>query len=264
MLLRYKWLDKATAKVHFPPDRRQVRQELSNHIEDLREHYIEIGMDTEAAEAAAVEAMGKPEDIAEDLGRIHRAWPGYLWWVSRALLIATAVLCCGLMVFHGASSVWNRLPGYGLYDYLTWKFEGASGEPGQYELVPNGSVTTGGYTIRNTGGTMKRNSDPSREERHWSLFLDFHIDAGWRGEELYWGGNVISEIRDDAGNTYGSQGGDSPKCWRSGSSSAVPLLGQKAAMELQDVPEDAEWIEIDLGYGALRRTMHIDLQEAVS
>lgn len=259
MLSRYQWLNEATSKIYFPPDRKQVQQELSNHMEDLRERYMDTGLDAEAAENAAVEAMGDPGAIAADLGRIHSAWPGYLWWASRVLLIAAAVLCCGLTVFQ-ARNGWDRLPGSDLYGYLTWKFETVVGEPEQYDLVPSGTVTTGGYTIRTTSAIMRLNGDPQR----WDLILCFHIGVNWRGEELYWGQNTISEVRDDSGNTYGGRTSDPGRYCIYGSSSVLPFLGQKAALELSDVPEDTEWIEFDIGYGALRRTMHIDLQEAAS
>ena len=76
MLSRYKWLMAATSKIRFPPDRKAVQQELSGHIEDLCDHYTITGLDPEAAEAAALQAMGNPAEIAEDLGRIHRPWMG--------------------------------------------------------------------------------------------------------------------------------------------------------------------------------------------
>ena len=266
MLSRYKWLNDATSKIQFPPDRKAVQRELSGHIEDLCGHYAAAGLDEEAAEEAALKAMGDPGAIAADLGRIHRPWLGYLWWASRVLLIAAAALCCGLAVYQAASG-WDRLPGRDLYDYLTWEFKVVADEPEPYELIPvtpSGAVTTGGYTIRAASALMRLNGDPARGPQRWSLIRHFHIDTGWRGEELYWGPNIITDIRDDSGSLYDTWDDDSDKYWLHGSSTAVPFLGQKAAMELNGVPEDTKWIEFDIGHGTLRRTMHIDLREAAS
>lgn len=269
MLSRYKWLNAATAKIHFPPDRKQVQQELSDHIEDLRAHYTTMGLTVEEAETAAIEAMGDPEAIAADLGQIHRPWLGYLWWLSRGLIVLSIAACVILSAFqiytNPTQDPLYRLPGWEYYDYLTWEFMPVAWEltpPGEYtaqtDLIPTGSVTTGGYTIRADSAAM-RQPEPSV----WNLYVSFHIDTGWRNEELYWGPNIIGEIRDSAGTVY-SEDWSADHFYYLDTSSAALFLGQKAALELNNVPQDTEWIEIDMGYGTLQRTMHIDLQEEAS
>ena len=257
MLGKYKWLERATAKIRFGPDQRAVQQELADHIDDLTEHYQASGLDQDAAAAAALEAMGDPEAIAEDLGRLHSPWPGWLWRLSQGLLAIAAGGCCILLVVHLFLAPYN-LPGKNVYNYLTWKFEIIVGEPVEREITPNGSVTTGGRTIRVERAVLQSTGDPERMTPWWNLILYFHIDTGWRGEELFWGPNTVLEIRDDLGTAY--EAGTGHYClW--GSSDAVWGLGQKAALELNDVPEDAQWVELDIGYGALMRTLHVDLTE---
>lgn len=87
---RLEWLDTATKKILFRPDRKAVRKELEAHFEDLREA---SGLDDEAAAAA----MGDPEAVAEELGRLHRPWWGYLWQASRMILVLAFILwfLCG-------------------------------------------------------------------------------------------------------------------------------------------------------------------------
>ena len=72
------WLDTATKKVLFRPDRKTVRRELEAHLEDLLEA---SGLDEETA----VSAMGDPASLAEELGRLHRPWWGYLWRASQKI-----------------------------------------------------------------------------------------------------------------------------------------------------------------------------------
>ena len=160
MLARYKWAERATAKIRFRPDREAVARELLEHIQDLLDHCGETGMGEEAAEAAALAAMGDPESIADELGRLHRPWLGYLWRVSQGLLLAAIGVClvlCAIRVF--SSPRLYDLPGWEVYDRLTWRAEAVIGEPGEaeeYELIPSGLTSTGGYTIRAERAVLRR------------------------------------------------------------------------------------------------------------
>ena len=263
MLARYKWAERATAKIRFRPDQEAVARELTEHIQDLLDHCGETGMGEEAAEAAALAAMGDPEAIAEELGRLHRPWLGYLWRVSQGLLLAAIGVClvlCAIRVF--SSPRLYDLPGWEVCDRLTWRAEAVIGEPGEaeeYELIPSGLTSTGGYTIRAERAVLRRGGGPVQEAPWWTLILYLHIDVGWRGEELYWGPNVIAEVRDSAGNCYNNGSYETNRYYRFASSSAAPFLGQKAVLALDGVPEDTAWVEIDIGYGELARTLHITL-----
>ena len=265
MLARYKWAERATAKIRFRPDRKAVVRELLEHIQDLLDHYGETGMGEEAAETAALAAMGDPDAIADELGRLHRPLLGYLWRVSQGLLLAAVGAClvlCAMRVFSSPRLYLYYLPGWEVYDRLTWRAETVIGEPGEaeeYELIPSGLTSTGGYTIRAERAVLRRADSPAQESPCWSLILYLHIDVGWRGEELYWGPEVIAEVRDSAGNCYNNGSYETNRYYRFASSSAAPFLGQKAVLALDGVPEDTAWVEIDIGYGELARTLHIAL-----
>ena len=69
MLARYKWAERATAKIRFRPDRKAVVRELLEHIQDLLDHYGETGMGEEAAEAAGL-SVTDPALAAEAEKRI--------------------------------------------------------------------------------------------------------------------------------------------------------------------------------------------------
>ena len=132
------WLDTATKKILFRPDRKAVRRELEAHLEDLREA---SGLDEEAA----VSAMGDPAALAEELGRLHRPWWGYLWRTSQIVLAGTVVFCC-LLAFL-AEAVYQPLErlGTSLHDYLTpVQFTGALEER---EISSGMTISTGGCTI---------------------------------------------------------------------------------------------------------------------
>ena len=111
----YEWLRQATAKIRFSPDREAVRRELAGHLEERVEAEKARGLPQREAEAAAAAAMGDPDVLAEELGRIHSPWWGYLWRASRAAL-ALLALCTVWAAGHDLLDCvngWSRpeLPG---------------------------------------------------------------------------------------------------------------------------------------------------------
>ena len=89
------WVEEATRKIRFKPDRAAVGRELMGHIQDLQEKYEAQGLSPYDAEMKATEDMGNPAAIADDLGRLHRPYLGWLWRLSQwvlGILLAWAVL----------------------------------------------------------------------------------------------------------------------------------------------------------------------------
>ena len=88
------WLDKATAGIRFGPDRREVRRELEEHLEDkaLDLQRIFPDLTQEEAQDRAAAEMGDPAEIGRELARIHKPWLGRLWMFSRVLLVCSVVL----------------------------------------------------------------------------------------------------------------------------------------------------------------------------
>ncbi len=108
--LFYDWCWSATRLIRFPPDRRAVYKELMNHLEDHRDALMEQGMDAEAAQQAAVDAMGSSTELAKVLAQIHRPFWGYMLRVTRVLtavfvslaLIGTVIYAGNLKRFYDA------------------------------------------------------------------------------------------------------------------------------------------------------------------
>ena len=91
MLERYKWCEKVCGQVRFKPDHGSIRKELYSHMEDCCERLLASGLEQEAAEAAMLERMGDPEEVGRALDRVHKPWLGWLWKISRWLVILCAV-----------------------------------------------------------------------------------------------------------------------------------------------------------------------------
>lgn len=242
------WLDTATKKIYFRPDRKAVRRELEAHLEDLREA---SGLD----EDAALKEMGDPEAIAEELGRLHRPWLGYLWRASQLALLGAAVMYCLVLVLlaTGVRRLDQSLPFVNLFYYLqadSGTMESMFDLPAlEQRELPSGAVfQAGGYTIRNDRAVYRQVS--GEDGPQWYLYVDLDITAS-RWEELldFW--NVLSGVRTDMGDVTS----------RVVFSIAYWGFWQKYAIEIEDMPEDAAWVELDFGYGEWKRTLHIDLTE---
>ena len=71
-----RWLDTAVSGIRFGLDRKEVRAELEGHIEDkmadLRRVFPDIPPDE--ARDRALSSMGNPEELKEELARVHRPW----------------------------------------------------------------------------------------------------------------------------------------------------------------------------------------------
>ena len=91
------WLDRATAGIRFKPDRKEVRAELSAHLEDKALDFQRIfpGLTEDEAKERAAAEMGDPEEIGKELAQLHKPLLGYAWLASKVLLgvvIGAAVL----------------------------------------------------------------------------------------------------------------------------------------------------------------------------
>ena len=99
------WLDTATGKILFLPDRKAVRRELQDHLEDRMEAGRARGLSAYEAEEAATAAMGDPAALAEELARVHSPWWGRLWRLSQWVL-AIALL---VTVFSAVPRLWEDI-----------------------------------------------------------------------------------------------------------------------------------------------------------
>lgn len=93
------WVNAVCQEVRFRPDRRSIEFELRDHYEDHVRDLVRLGRSREIAEQRALEAMGNAQEVGWALDKIHKPWLGWLWEVSRFLVLALALLL--------AWKVWN-------------------------------------------------------------------------------------------------------------------------------------------------------------
>lgn len=77
--------------------RSSVSRELYDHLKELKEDYINQGMDPLEAEIKSVIDMGDPQDTGQRLNSIHRRKPEW-----RLLIISLTIIILGVIVSHMA------------------------------------------------------------------------------------------------------------------------------------------------------------------
>ena len=273
------WLDLATEKIRFLPDRKAVRQELQDHLEDRMEAGKAKGLSPYEAEQAATAAMGDPEALAEELARVHSPWWGRLWRLSQwALAIAVLV------------TVFSALPR--LWEEIRYEMQGPSFplsvEEGSYTreyyadytkeiTVPeiwdiDGSVNLGHYRFTVSGAWVEEwtvsGEDPYPVRQ---LVITLQADT-WRfWEPLYASQFMILDHMpaDSDGNAYGydvdtAPGADEPlplfcEAFQRGATTWLRVeLNQTRDMDIWSVPD---WVDIPVGCGG--DVLRVDLSKGV-
>ena len=120
------WLDRATGKIKFPPDRKAVWQELKEHIQDKADDLQRLYPDLNRGEAErmAIDQMGDAEEIGKDLAALHHPLLGWLWYGTRAILVLT-ILFVVLFVFLQPRFVYGLRDGDWEIERMNWRYLGA-------------------------------------------------------------------------------------------------------------------------------------------
>ena len=252
------WLDKATAGIRFGPDRKEVRRELEEHLEDKALDLQRIFPDLTAEEAKerAASEMGDPAEIGKELAKVHKPWLGYLWRCSQAVLagaLLVSFFTFGGQILDGALGDWrdqweeNRVEAA----YLEMIFEDRepvwTGERRLlYPLDPDASQRQGNGTFTVSRAALWQ------EREDTVLYLDVRIDfnAPWLVQEGVW---QRLEFSDSLGNHYG------PALW------GLPQRGPgwlRYSFKLYDFDPAAEWVRLTYFQGT-ELSLTIDLTQGV-
>lgn len=93
---RETWIETVLNQVHFAPDRKKIRQELLEHMEDRMEEFED--------EERVLQSMGDPTELGKELNREHKPWLGWLWLFSWIFLISMLCLAMLLSIVTGISA----------------------------------------------------------------------------------------------------------------------------------------------------------------
>lgn len=96
------WRAAVLAQVRFRPDRAAIEAELTAHYEDHVQDLERVGYDRQLAEQRALAAMGDPEEIGRALDKVHKPWLGWIWRLSRWLMVVLAITAvCAAWLLDG-------------------------------------------------------------------------------------------------------------------------------------------------------------------
>ena len=82
------FLDKVCNEIKYEPIRKEIGQELENHIEEAKEEFMKKGESEEMAIDKAIQEMGDAQDLGKQLNKIHKPKLDY------KLLILLVILLC--------------------------------------------------------------------------------------------------------------------------------------------------------------------------
>lgn len=73
-----KYIDEICGLVRNKKVHNGIKEEITNHIEELTQDYIDVGLSKEKAVKKAIEQMGSAEVVGKDLNKIHKAAPDWI------------------------------------------------------------------------------------------------------------------------------------------------------------------------------------------
>ena len=255
-----RWLELATFRIAFIPDRKAVRAELEEHLEDKALDLQRIFPDLtekEARERAAAD-MGDPVEIGTELAQLHRPWLGYLWRASQAVLagaLLVSVFTCGGQILDGALDDWrdqweeNRR-GKQFQEMLfgdaepSWEGERLLLYPLEPDLRQEQG--DGAFTVSQAALWL--------EEGEYALFLDVRVDFGlpWHVQDRL---VALLNLEDSLGNVYS----DGYITYRGGQQG---LGWTQYNLMLPDFDPAAEWVRLTYFPGT-ELSLTIDLTQGV-
>ena len=92
------WCAHALEHVRFKPDCKAIEKELTAHYEDHKRDLERIGYEPNLASERALRAMGDSSEVGRALNQAHKPWLGWLWEVSRVLVLSLFLLTAVILL----------------------------------------------------------------------------------------------------------------------------------------------------------------------
>ncbi len=88
----YHWAKNACKQIKYLPDRQAMEHELTDHYEDHRAALIEVGYTALEAQERALDALGDPDEVGEQLAEVFNTRWNRLWQFSRVVFRVVLIL----------------------------------------------------------------------------------------------------------------------------------------------------------------------------
>ncbi|MGV8981946.1 FtsW/RodA/SpoVE family cell cycle protein [Clostridium sp.] len=96
------YIDHVCSYVKYKEAHKEIKEELSSHIEDIVEEYTESGMSQEEAGSKAVSRMGDGECVGKQLNKAHKGTPDWITLILTIVLVNTGVALMYLMQYKSS------------------------------------------------------------------------------------------------------------------------------------------------------------------
>lgn len=259
------WVRRAISRILLPQDRIDAERELMNHMEDRYHDLVGDSVAPEQAVRQTIAAMGDADEVAEELGAIHRPFWGRMQMVSARILHVTAVLTLlclagfitARLFFVGGydQAVYYRYDPYGV-DYA---FDNAGEMHRRQYSAPMVTAWSDGYcfTVSDAAQWQEVGTDGSVTDRFY-FRVQVRNPLPWAeyGDILRW-----FWAEDSLGNRYSAayETGSAKVPSVQGSCYHAGPLTWNHDMYLSDfVSADARWI--DLHYDRAGRDLVLRIQ----
>lgn len=234
-----RWLHIATADIRFEPDRKAVERELREHIEDKTLDFQRIfpGMAEEDAQLRAVSEMGDAQEVGRELARIHKPWLGYLWKVSRVLVLTLLCLWAVALLRHGRmENIWFGWEENREFRAVSQILYGDGQPDWEGERLALYSVDEearlGRCTISVDRAALWREEDGNTLYADLRLDFDRPWEAGNAPFFSIWAEDDLGNRYQDGETHYGLRGRAQGLGWR------------EINLTLEKVPAEAGWVKI--------------------
>lgn len=240
------WCESVLTQVRFRPDHPAIWKELMAHLEDSRADLERLGYERALAEQRALDAMGSAFLVGSAMDQAHHPFWGWLWQVTRALLLALAVTAAVTLCFADGFSNVARMT----RNELRWEEPPASAEKVELKHATLYAAP---------GETWEEDGQVKAEIGMWAVMRD-PLTAGWGLQSWYFtcrdsrGELVRYQLRDEDASWPES------RYWRYGDRNLVGWIRQQWTMEVT-LDERPEWVEISYPAGG-DWTLRVDWGDA--
>lgn len=180
-----KWCYNACWKIKYPPDRWAVEEELYEHLQERYEELTDRGLSHQEATQQTLEAMGDHKLIAEDLGRLHKPYWG---WITQFLTLILAVMLCitGISTVRYFSGLEFDDPGMRKFQvYSEGSYGGDSGRTLLHLSQPDVSFSADGSTFTVTDAAVFTETVQGKEMTRLYLLIEQRTTLPWSAYARY-------------------------------------------------------------------------------
>ena len=264
-----KWCNQAVRLIRYPPDRKEVFEELRQHVDDRSELFLTQGFSEEEAVERTLLAMGDADELAPQLAAIHKPFWGFAYsftkWFTKIVIIALLLAVIATLF----PRLWDGVVSWILdesepsvsqkWDPFQSEEDPLMGTP-IHCLLPQSRYQDSGYTIAITDAVFWK---PQRESEKGCLFFKigisttsfFSVEPEFQEEfsardslgNRYVPGYLINDIPDHSGGVWGSTTKTGLFTWTFAGGIEQPI------------EKGVEWIDICYEHDGRDMALRIDL-----